>query len=275
MRNITSKISAVCFILFLFGMFNSKSYGIGYEKKDYSAEIDFAMVYAYKIPNIYTKSNENTINTIGVKAEYQYLDFNGYIDIYDALFLFEDRSYVFGQINNYLYGEINPRISFSKMTGFDLNYSILKDILISYNFTFDSKAILQHYMGIGVDFDIPLFSYLKTNIYARYNQKYYDRNEEQFDGYMLHVDYEVPIYKFRIGIELKYSGWLKYFFAGNPKGRINESNYSIQWKNMFKIGYKDFYIGYSYQYNNNFMEYTTREANSDEQTVGIYYTLKF
>ena len=144
---------------------------------------------------------------------------------------------MFGEINNYLFGEINPRISLLAMAGQKLSSgNIFKDFLIAYNFTFDSEDLLQHYMGFGIDFNIPIFSYLKINLYARYNQAYYGRNENSFDGFLLNIAYEVPIYKFSYGIEIVYSSWFKYIFATSTSGNIeNETDYSIQWKNIFKI----------------------------------------
>lgn len=243
--------------------------------KNFDASVGISMVYAYQIPNPYGAAKQNTINTVNADVKYKYIDFFGYIDIYDAFFLFDNKPYVFGHINNYLFGELNPRVSFSDMTGYNLSYGIFGDLLLSYNFTFDSDDLLQHYMGIGVDLNIPLFSYLKLNIYARYNQKYYNRNENRFDGYMFNVSYEIPIYKFSVGIDIVYSGWLKYVFDAKPSGIPNERNYSIHWKNYIKIGYKGFSIGYSYQMNENFMELRSHTSGSDEQTVGIYYTYTF
>ncbi len=246
-------------------------------EKKYSGNVYTSMTYNMKMPNPYGKEKEDTVNTIGINFTYNFFNFNGYIDIHDIFFLFDDRKFVFGNINNYLYGEINPRISLVWLAKKKIDKSfIFKDFLIAYDFTFDSKDLLQHYIGIGVDFNIPLFSYFKTNLYARYNQAYYGRNEDSFDGFMLNVAYEVPIYAFKNGIEIVYSSWLKYIFATSPNNNIaNETNYSIKWNNTFKLGYKFIYVGYTYEHNQNFLELNSHSSNSGEHSFGIYYTYKF
>lgn len=239
--------------------------------------VDVSMDYKFNSANPYRKTEEDTINTIGLNLRYDCIDFYGYIDIHDVFYIYTDEPYIFGKINNYLYGEINPRISIVSLSKQSLNSkNIFKDFLIAYNFTFDSDDLLQHYFGFGIDLNIPIFSYLKINFYARYNQAYYGRNENSFDGFLLNVMYEIPIYKFSQGIEIVYSSWLKYIFGATSDLNVDiETDYSVQWKNTFKVGYKNFYIAYSYQTNINYFELNTKKAQTDEHSVGVYYFYKF
>ncbi len=247
------------------------------DQKKFFGNIDISMSYNFNTISPYSDPKDDTINSLGMNFIYDYFDFSGYIDIHDIFFLFDDRKFVFGKINNYLYGEINPRVSLVSLAKKQIDKSIIfKDFLIAYNFTFDSNDLLQHYLGIGIDFNIPIFSYLKINLYARYNQAYYGRNENSFDGFMLNIAYEIPVYKFKNDIEIIYSSWLKYIFATSPNGMLeNEANYSIQWKNTFKLGYKFIYFGYSYEHRQKMFEINTKEANSGEHSIGIYYTYSF
>ncbi len=246
-----------------------------YTNKDFYGSINVSMDYKFNSLDIYGNAKPDTVNTIGLNLRYDYFDFFGYIDIHDIFYIYNDEPYIFGEINNYLYGEINPRISLLALSKQKLSKSnIFKDFLIAYNFTFDSEDLLQHFIGIGIDFNIPIFSYLKVNLYARYNQSYYGRNENSFDGFLLNIAYEVPIYKFSSGIEIVYSSWLKYIFATNTKGNIaDETDYSIQWRNIFKLGYKGFYLAYTYQHNTNYLELNTIQEG--EHSIGIYYSYKF
>lgn len=248
-----------------------------FTNKNFYGSVNVSMDYKFNTVNPYGESKPDTITTLGLNMRYDYFDFSGYIDIHDIFYIYNDKPYVFGEINNYLFGEINPRISLLAVAGQKLNGSnIFKDFLIAYNFTFDSDDLLQHYMGFGIDFNIPILSYLKINLYARYNQAYYGRNENSFDGFLLNIAYEVPVYAFSSGIEIIYSSWFKYIFAPSKSGNIeNETDYSIQWKNIFKIGYKGFYLAYSYQHNTNYLELNTRSAQVGEHSIGLYYSYRF
>ncbi len=268
--------SSLLFFIPLFA-FAQNIYGINNNQKNYFGNVDVSMTYNFNTLKPDGSKHDDTINSLGINFSYDYFDFKGYIDIHDIFFLFDDRKYVFGKINNYLYGEINPRISLVSLAKQKIDKSILfKDFLIAYNFTFDSNDLLQHYMGIGIDFNIPIFSYLKVNLYARYNQAYYGRNEDSFDGFMLNIDYEIPIYKFKNNIEIIYSSWLKYVFATSPNGKLpDETDFSAQWKNTIKLGYKFIYIGYSFLFNQNFLEINKNVNNMGEHSVGIYYKYTF
>lgn len=242
----------------------------------YGIDVDVSMSYVYKLSNPHLKSTENTVNSVLIKGKVKYIDFYGYIDIYDAFFLFDDKKYVFGQINNYLFGEIVPRISLSDVTKYDLTFGIFNDLYLAYNFTFDSQDILHHYFGVGADFSFSFVERLNLNLYSRYIQKNYGRYEDQFSGGMFDIEYEIPIYRFKFGLDFIYSGRFKLIFLANAKGRYaDETDLSIKWKNMFKIGYKGFYVGYTYEYNKDNMEIKSAKTNNGEQTVGIYYTVHF
>ena len=269
------KIIVICICLFISTNTFAQNHKNPFKKNKFSASISTSMVYAYNMVHPYSKSSENTINQISANLKNDYLDFYGYIDIYDIFYLFEDKKYVFGQINNYLYGELNPRFSIGDLFGYKLSYSIFDGIYMGYNFTFDSNDLLHHYFGLGINLKIPIFSYIKIDWYARYIQKYYNRPKDEFNGYLLDISYELPIYKFKTGIDILYAGRFKYIFDAKISGISDASSDSIRWQNDFKIGYNGFYIGYSYIYNKNFMELKGSLSNKDEQRAGLYYTYKF
>ena len=277
-------------ILFIFIFFSTsayayKNYPNEYPKANfktkkntgkYGIDVDLSMVYVYKLANPHLKSTENTIDTVLLKGKVEYLDLFAYIDIYDAFFLFDDRKYVFGQINNYLYGEIVPKISISDIAKQDFTLGIFNDIYLAYNFTYDSEDLLHHFFGVSADFSFYFIERLNLGLYSRYIQKNYGRYEDQFSGGLFDIEYEIPIYRFKFGLDFVYSGRFKLIFLANAKDRyIDETDLSIKWKNMFKIGYKGFYIGYSYEYNKDNMEIKSAKTNNGEQTVGIYYTFHF
>ncbi len=67
------------------------------------------------------------------------------------------------------YGEFSPRMSFSKMTGKDLSYGIIKDYLISATYEKGKGDTRTYLYGGAVDLNIPGFKFFKTNFYVRDN----------------------------------------------------------------------------------------------------------
>lgn len=66
------------------------------------------------------------------------------------------------------YAEIAPRLSFSKLTGEDLSFGIVKDVLLAGNAELpDSPAARKYLYGLGVDLDIPGFRFVQVNGYIR------------------------------------------------------------------------------------------------------------
>ncbi len=106
-----------------------------FTNKNFYGSVNVSMDYKFNTINPYGESKPDTVTTLGLNLRYDYFDFSGYIDIHDIFYIYNDKPYVFGEINNYLFGEINPRISLLAMAGQKLNGSnIFKDFLIAYNF---------------------------------------------------------------------------------------------------------------------------------------------
>jgi nucleoside-specific outer membrane channel protein Tsx len=69
--------------------------------------------------------------------------------------------------NSFYYMEFSPRISLSWLTGQDLSAGPLKDVKAA--FTYEKgeggPATENYLYGLGFDWDVPGFAYLKTNLY--------------------------------------------------------------------------------------------------------------
>jgi len=65
-----------------------------------------------------------------------------------------------------IYGEISPRLSFSKMTGKKIGYGLVKDVLLAGSVEV-GKNIRRYLYGVGFDLDIPKFKFFKVNTYVR------------------------------------------------------------------------------------------------------------
>lgn len=104
------------------------------------------------------------------------------------------------------YGEISPRLSFSKMTGNDLGVGIIKDVLITT--TAEIGQGFQNYLyGLAVDLDLPGVPVFQVN--------YYIRNETGTDtGSQITLVWARP---FNIGnADFVFEGFLDYAFGIDP-----------------------------------------------------------
>lgn len=65
------------------------------------------------------------------------------------------------------YGEFSPRFSLGKMTGSDLSFGIVKDVLISTTYEFGEDDTESYLIGPAIDLNIPGFDYFQLNTYLR------------------------------------------------------------------------------------------------------------
>lgn len=67
------------------------------------------------------------------------------------------------------YGELSPRLSFSKISGNDLSYGIVQDVLITTTAEIgDAGAGFHNYLyGLAVDLNLPGFKFFQFNWYVR------------------------------------------------------------------------------------------------------------
>lgn len=251
------------------------------KKVDTSSTIQLAISYDYMIPSYEGKRFHDTSieargwNTISVIDLYWSWKFSNFM-----------RTSVLSNLDksakNYQYGVIAPRLSLDKIVGTSLSFLVFKEFFISYRFEFDSpdakgSNLLKHNLGIGVDFAIPLFDRFKTNIYARYTEKNYGRNNYSWNGYLFTVDYLITLYRFQSGIGFQYEGWLDVVFGAkaNKNADPQWTSESVMWKNTFKIDYKGFAVGYTYQFNKNLNEIKYKNYDTSQQAVSLSYTISF
>ena len=89
------------------------------------------------------------------------------------LFLFVDTIKFNGEATNgagdghTFYGEISPRLSLGKLTGTDLSFGIVKDVLISATYEFGEDDVDAYLLGPAVDLNLPGFDYFQINTYLR------------------------------------------------------------------------------------------------------------
>ncbi len=104
------------------------------------------------------------------------------------------------------YGEISPRLSFGKMSGKDLSFGIIKDVLLTT--TMEVGEGFHNYLyGIAVDLELPRIPVFSIN--------YYVRNEAGTDtGNQLTLVWVAP---FSIGaVDFSFEGFLDYAYGVDP-----------------------------------------------------------
>lgn len=65
------------------------------------------------------------------------------------------------------YGEISPRLSLGKISGADLSFGPVKDVLLATTYEFGEDDVESYLIGPGFDLAIPGFDYFQINTYLR------------------------------------------------------------------------------------------------------------
>lgn len=142
-----------------------------------------------------------------------------------------------GQVENY--AEWSPRISLSKMTGYDFGEGVVKDVLFASNLEM-SQHETNILNGIGFDLNIPGFQYIQANIYHR-------QNDNRENGWQFTTVWAAP---FKVGgRQILYDGFLDWISA------TKESQPSLNMTSQLKVLVSDLigvsgkaYIGVEYVY---------------------------
>lgn len=69
--------------------------------------------------------------------------------------------------NTSYYGEFSPRLSASKLTGKDVSFGIVSDVLLASTYEFGEGDVNTLLLGPGFDLTLPGFDYFQLNFYKR------------------------------------------------------------------------------------------------------------
>jgi len=83
---------------------------------------------------------------------------------YGDTFAFVDLTFV---DDNSLYGELSPRLSLSRISGQDLSWGPIKDVLIAGTYEFGDEGYEAYLIGGAVDLNVPGFTFLGLHAYHR------------------------------------------------------------------------------------------------------------
>lgn len=163
------------------------------------------------------------------------------------LFVFVDSIHFNGDVadDSSLYGEISPRLSFSKLRDAPLQFGPVKDVLLAATYEFGEDDVEAWLLGPGFDLDIPGFDYFSLNIYQRQT-----RGKRDGDG----VWQFTPVWSYTVALgrsDLLIDGYMDWV-VDNDKGYHANLHFNPQIKydlgKALSWGDKQFYVGIEYDY---------------------------
>ncbi len=175
----------------------------------------------------------------------------------DIFFFIDLNTYHASEQVNSFYGELSPRLSFTKLAKNKSNHGFITDILLATTFEFGRGDVESFLIGPGFDFNIPGFDYFSINIYQRFINQ--DRDDETiqitpvwgishpvwgakltFEGYMdWNVNSDGNYHK-----NLHFNPRLKYDLSRLLQIGENKATLGLEysyWKNKYGIKNSDFF----------------------------------
>ncbi|WP_428034317.1 DUF5020 family protein [Amphritea sp.] len=142
-----------------------------------------------------------------------------------------------GDSENYM--ELSPRLSLSSLTGSDLSFGPVKDVLLAG--TWESGEGFDNFLaGVGVSLDVPGFQYVNANLYRANNDK--SSNDTQ-----LTLTWGLP---FALSdAEFLYDGFIDWTTSESDKASEMNFTSQLKWNAGKLIGTKaPVYVGVEYAY---------------------------
>lgn len=226
-------------------------YGSGYHDGDYNAKLD-----EDDSRTTYTLEHFSTYSNWG--------DVYGFIDYLD-----------FGNANSDYYAEVHPRLSFGKITGSDLSFGPVKDVLLVAHYERGAECpgckghVSAQNLGVSFDLNVPGFNFVQVDLLRR------DEHDPVFDhsrsghGEQMSIAWSYP---FSIGSQdFAFDGFIDWRSPEGSKDRDFGVNYrhsdfssqpQLKWdagKAMMNFP-KHLYVGIEYWYWNN--KYGVKDGGS-------------
>ena len=145
-----------------------------------------------------------------------------------------------GNSENYM--ELSPRLSLSSLTGSDLSFGLVKDVLLAG--TWESGEGFDNVLaGVGVSLDLPGFKYFNANLYRA-------NNDKSSDDTQLTLTWGLP---FALSdAEFLYDGFIDWTTSESDKASEMNFTSQLKWNAGKLIGTSaPVYVGVEYAYWNN------------------------
>lgn len=142
------------------------------------------------------------------------------------------------------YGEISPRLSLGKISGADLSFGPVKDVLLAATYEFGEDDVESYLLGPAIDLDIPGFDYFQLNTYLR-------TTDGRRDGD--NVWQITPVWSYTIPVgdsDLVIDGFMDWVVDNDDSYHANlHFNPQIKYDLAKAMGWgKRFYVGVEYDY---------------------------
>ena len=161
------------------------------------------------------------------------------------------------------YGEISPRLSLGKISGADLSFGPVKDVLLAATYEFGEDDVDSYLLGPAVDLNIPGFDYFQLNTYLR-------TTDGRRDGD--NVWQITPVWSYTIPVgdsDLVIDGFMDWVVDNDDSYHANlHFNPQIKYDlgKAMKWGEKQLYVGIEYDYWKN--KYGIKDGGDVSQFVG-------
>ncbi len=142
------------------------------------------------------------------------------------------------------YGELSPRLSLGKISGADLSFGPVKDVLLAATYEFGEDDVDSYLLGPAVDLNIPGFDYFQLNTYLR-------TTDGRRDGD--NVWQITPVWSYTIPVgdsDLVIDGFMDWVVDNDDSYQANlHFNPQIKYDLAKAMGWgKRFYVGVEYDY---------------------------
>lgn len=142
------------------------------------------------------------------------------------------------------YGEISPRLSFGKLSGSDLSFGPIKDVLLAATYEFGEDDVDSYLLGPAVDLEVPGFDFFQLNTYYR-------ETDGKRDG--SGVWQITPAWSYTLAVgdsDLVIDGFMDWVVDNDDSYHANlHFNPQIKYDMAKAMGWgKRFYVGVEYDY---------------------------
>lgn len=214
---------------------------------------DFSVtgLYGENYEQVFSPEEKQTTVTLEYAAKVKYAD----------VFFFVDRARTDADTKS-TYFELAPRLSLGEVTGKDLSFGPVKDVLVATTWEADSSNFDNFLYGIGFSLDIPYTQYANINFYKA-------ENELQKDDYQMTITYAIP---FKIGGEEFLADAFLDWSTAEGSDHKSELNWTSQYKwNVGKHISPDtkLYVGVEHSVWNN--KYGSNKDQNDVSALVKYH----
>lgn len=216
---------------------------------------DFSVtgLYGENYEQVFSPEEKQTTVTLEYAAKVKYAD----------VFFFVDRARTDADAKS-TYFELAPRLSLGEVTGKDLSFGPVKDVLVATTWEADSSNFDNFLYGIGFSLDIPYTQYANINFYKA-------ENELQKDDYQMTITYAVP---FKIGGEEFLADAFLDWSTAEGSDHKSELNWTSQYKwNVGKHISPDtkLYVGVEHSVWNNKFGLKNQDENNVSALVKYHF----